>query len=187
MATRTRYTGPRTPRRQKVWAYKRDGGKFLSTNTIEVVIDLLEDYKSDLGVSFLQGLTVMRVNGTIALINSAGASAVDPWEFIWGIAWVRNVIATAGVGDAQIPDPGELGTRETEWLQRGLLRGTSTIGALTRYADQNQLLSFIKLDITQMRKQPTVDHQLVLIARNTAATTVSAGIDYDLQTMLALP
>jgi len=44
----------------------------------------------------------------------------------------------------------------------------------------------MRLDITQMRKQPTADHQLVLIVRHQGNSGSAPALWFELNTMLAL-
>ena len=134
----------------------------------------------------MQGVTCMRIVGSLSAGNAASASVSSNGEIFWGIAWVPDIVASAADGDTQIPDPANLGARDVPWIQRGCLRGTSVASTLTRFSAQGQAEGWTKLDITQMRKQPAVGYELVLIVNNGFSATEDAILSHDLAVMLAL-
>ncbi len=185
--TTQRRTFVRTPRKEKAWAYNRNTGLGTAVLTgVSVHLDLLATWATDLGVNVIPKCTIMRIVGTMGIGNQSDVTTAGLIDVSWGIAWVRNVVATASAGDAQIPDPEEGGARETQWLQRGVLMGTSVAGAHTRGADQGQLFSQQSVDITQMRKQPTSDYRLVLITHGTNLSDGSILGWFNLDCMVAL-
>lgn len=189
---RSNRTIVRTPRRAKVWAREgsTDVGNSLLINQIDVFADLLANYKTDMDTNRPPaGVTVMRIVGTLQPGNSSAATTNFMVAFHWGIAWVANSIAQASVGDAQIPDPAELGMREAQWLQRGTIfyRTNNNTNLAASVTGRQLAQSGHELDITQMRKQPTPDHELVLIVRTTGDAAAAPVLWFDINTMLALP
>ena len=189
---RRQFTGPRTPRRQKVWTSEKstDAGQLVAfAANPQVLIDLLTNLKTDLGTGRPpSGSTVMRIVGTLQPGNSSACTINEINALSWGIAWVSNAIANATVGDGQIPDPDEAGLREAQWLQRGKLfyrtnNGTNLPASATgRMLDSGTM----RVDITQMRKQPTADSELVLIVRHQGNAGSAPSLWFELNTMLAL-
>ena len=175
------------PRKQKVWGHEFTTVQTLSTAGVEIAQDLLEGYKADMGITRVSGVTCMRIVGSLSIGNLASASTSNPFRVVWGITWVRQAIAIAAAGTGTIPDPIEIGMRETPWIQRGTLRMTGVAGALTLGSGKGDLEAFVRLDITQMRKQPTPDYELVLVVNNGGGATDDAFLDLDLATMIALP
>lgn len=186
-------TTVRTPRRRKVWASERstDAGQLVAFNANpQVLIDLLVNLKTDLGLSRPpSGVTVMRIIGTLQPGNSSACTINEINALSWGIAWVSNIIANAPAGTGQIPNSVEVGLREAQWLQRGTIfyrtnNGTNLPASATgRMLDSGTL----QLDITQMRKQPTADAELVLIVTHQGNTGSAPALWFELNTMLALP
>ena len=183
----------RTPRRRKIWAYEKSlmsTGFILQVGAKQVVANLLATLMADLSLTRPPvGITCMRIFGAIHPGNQLTASTNLLSGLGWGIAWVRNSVAVAGAGDPAIPDPLEQGVREVEWLQKGyLLYRTNNATALpasttARMLDQGTMT----LDITQMRKQPTADHQLVFITHHEGITGSDPAVWFNFNTMLALP
>lgn len=186
----TRGIRTRTPRRRKVWAHQtnlQSAGEQLSAGNVEIAVDLLDSFKTDRGVNNVEGVTVMRIVGKLFLGNAATATNSDFGFVPWGIAWVSDTIASQGAGHVSIPNPNEPGTREAQWIQRGVIGGQSVVGAAEVYAFLGQNGAMADLDITQMRKQPSVDSQLVLITENGFSANEDATLHWSLSTMLALP
>lgn len=183
------YTGPRTPRKEKAFAQIRDldTPRAVALNVVDAPIDLLANYKTDIGVNRLQGVTAMRIFGSIYAGNDSAATNSTQVALHWGFTWLRNVVLTAGSGDAQIPDPSESGAREAQWLQTGVLRYGAVSGVRRMAAEANAAPgSYVNLDITQQRKQPGTDYGLALIFRASSAAGSDPAVWIDLTTMLAL-
>ena len=184
---------PRTPRRRKVWARERSPvstGDILVVGALQVVQDLLANLKANLGITRPPpGITAMRIIGSIHPGNQSTSSGNAINSLTWGIGWVRSGVAGLGINDPGIPDPLAVGVREHEWLQTQQLfyrtnSGTDLPATVTgRMLDQGSM----QLDITQMRKQPTADHELVLITHHEGLAGSDPAVWFDLHTMLALP
>ena len=192
---RRQFTGPRTPRKEKVWATRNSGAvddlvvpNAVTLNGLEVQADLLSAYKTDVGVNTLQRVTSMRILGSIGLGNGPTESVSRNHVLAWGIAWVSILVAGAAANDAQIPDPNTGGNREALWLQRGRLFLRST-AALQLVVQAGETTSRMDVDVTQMRKQLQVSDQLVLITRHQSdGGGISAPeVLFNFHTMLALP
>jgi len=162
----------RTPRQKNIWLGVTGGIQFPANPTSNVVAEILDQGMATIGVNRLQGVTVKRIIADIWLSEFTAVAAGGANAFVqWGIAWVPQAVASAGPGDAQIPEPMAFGLRETEWLQQGLLQGKEND---TGAAEVGKILlpvetAHTRLDITQMRKQPTIDHRLVLITDGPSA------------------
>ena len=161
-----------------------------SAGTRGVAGDILETGYTALGVNVLAGVTFMRFVGTIRLKAALAASSPGVVQIGWGIGWVPQDIINAGDGDAQIPEPNFDSIRQIPWIQQGELEGVERDS--TNFVDSTFLeppeLSIMKLDIKQMRKQPTVDHRLALIWRSEgAAEANTVSLNLQGQVMLALP
>ena len=192
---RRQFTGPRIPRKDKVWATRNSGASddlvvpnVVQLNGLEIQADLLSAFKTDVGVNTLQKVTCMRIVGSIGLGNLVTESVSRNSALAWGIAWVTASITGAAINDPQIPDPNAGGDRQAEWLQRGKLFLRTTAG-LPLVVQAGETTSRMSVDITQMRKQPTVNHQLVLITRHQSdGGGISApSLLFNFHTMLALP
>ena len=190
-----RFDGPRTPRKDKTWATQNSGSS--SDDIIgqydldplgrpEIVADLLFQYQTELDIGSTQQVTAMRIFGDLIIGNGDAESVSQEWACSWGIAWVDGLVAAAPLGDAQIPNPSDGGLRQADWMQRGILYGTSTILTDTRYYQQD--LAHIKVDITQQRRQMRVDRKLVFVTRCqfVAGGTHDPKVLFNLNTMLAL-
>ena len=185
-------TVQRTPRRRKIWTSEKstDAGQLIAFGSSpQVLIDLLVNLKTDLGTARPpSGCTAMRIVGTLQPGNSSACTINEVNALSWGIQWVPNNVLLAPPADGQIPDPDEAGLREGQWLQKGKLfyrtnNGTNLPASATgRMLDQGTM----HLDITQMRKQPTADSELVLIVRHQGNAGSAPSLWFELNTMLAL-
>lgn len=178
----------RTPRKDKMWIGRNASLNFGAGDLTQVAFELLSAGLSDMGVSRMSKVTVMRIFGSIRLIGVSGATTPAAASVDWGIAWVSENIANAAEGDGQIPQPMVDGLRETTWLQQGNLLGLEPEAPLVAALPLEPLeTSIVNVDITQQRKQPTVDSRLVLITEGPInAESGTVAIDINLQIMLAL-
>ena len=180
----------RTPRKDKVWAniHDFDTGHPFSNAGVTMLQDILQAYKGDVAVATMQRATVMRIIGRLDLGN--GPAATSDGALVachWGIAWVTDQITQAAPLDAQIPDPANAGTQEAQWIQRGVLYGRVAAGVNTTYEARGQRGATAYLDVSQMRKAPTADYQLVLIVRGSSVAGTDMTMWINTSTMLALP
>jgi len=180
----------RTPRKEKVWAVTRSldtPNITLTTGGVEVASDLLASLKTDMGITRPPRSTVMRIFGTIDGANLASATASSQVIVHYGIAWVRSDVANAGFNDAQIPDPGEPGLIQVPWIHRGTVFGQSVAGVNPPWIfAQGNPRGSATIDVTQMRKQPTQDYELVLITRTSSIAATDPALYLNLSVMLAL-
>lgn len=179
----------RTPRRRKVWIVKNFGvTDFVQANRW-IVGDILSAGLVQMGLAAPMGMTCMRIVGQLWLGAAASATTPAFSTVRLGFAWVPNDVAGAGVGDAQIPEPLEEGVRETQWIQQGYIAGFEVGGTpLVGTPLDPQETSIWKFDITAMRKQPTGNARLVLIADGGASfETDTVEIRGYTNTMVALP
>jgi len=189
MANNTRVV---TPRKRKVWSTTSNAGTAQSLVAgTQIGQSLVAGLATDLGINNLNGVTAMRIVGSLSLVTVAGADTFTPFAVAWGIGWVSNAITNASAGDAQIPNPDVAGVAENRWIQRGILRGEAVddgaLGADQLLSAKGQLESYVKLDITQMRKQPTPDARLVLIFNSFSVSGQGVGVLTNLHTLVALP
>lgn len=170
----------RTPRKRKDWA-RGDATDTIVASQVAVAGDLLADYKSALGITQNMTVTVMRMIGYIRLLEAGNATTPVEALVHWGIAWVPQAISSATAGDAQIPDPDE-DLREAQWLQKGFMFGREASTAVTGKTCDPIEGSLHYLDIRQMRRQPSRDHDLVLIYKTVSSVEsstlqIAAGFD----------
>ena len=178
-----RRVAPRTPRKDKNWAYVHETRLITAINFDS--IDLLSPYKTDLGITATRNLTCMRVIGRVQLTQEAMATSAAYVKVRLGFLWQDPNTSTANM------EPWEPGVREAEWLQLGQVEGLeSGIAPLagrpaTASPEEN---SQWNLDIQQMRKQPTPTHELRLVYwTNGLQETATLGLHLRLGIMLALP
>ncbi len=177
-------------KRQEI-AWSSDCQKFFDVAPAahDILADLFLAYKAARGISQLPRVTVRRIVGSLSLGNGVGETVSMSTNIVyWGLLWVRDNILSKPPGDSAIPDPANPGPREGEWVQRGCLRGSSIASAEVDYATLGQIGSRVEIDIRQMRKQPTVDHEFVLIttADDNSAGTSDPKLSWDINIMLGL-
>ena len=132
----------------------------------------------------------MRIVGRLRLFESADATTPVNAKVRWGIAWLPAAIVGQADGDSSIPDPGSA-LREALWIQTGTLLGLeydseTNLGTGATLAPIETAL--IDLDITQMRKQPTLEHELALVWKCLSSVeSGTVGLEYEGKVMLALP
>ena len=188
MVNRNRQLPFRTPRKEKIWI----GKTILNPQPITVraiTAELLADGLADIGLVKSIGVTVMRVFGSVQLVAWGGATTPAYADVSFGFAWVPNAIATAGLDDAQIPVPMATGVRQIRWTYQSRMGGLEYEAPIVL---STPLLpvedSIVKIDSTQMAKQPTVDHDFCMIQEGPQVVeTNTIAIKADLQIMLALP
>lgn len=191
MVNRNSFRGLRTPRKTKVWATKRGlppAGVGVIQTGVQVFFDFLSDYRSDMGISNTDRVTHMRTVGDLYLMDFGGGSAAITTAVSWGIAWLTGPVASAAVGDAQIPDPAEQGVNESQWLQRGTLIGSSpgAQAAIVPASGPGMEEWHERLDVTMMRKQPTADSKLCLVLNVQNDNGDQFGLAYQTHTLIAL-
>jgi len=181
---------PRTPRRRKVWIGRNTSVDVSTPTSPHIIANLLSQGMSDLGVNYMSGVTVMRIFGNLYLDQRGDDSTPTHDDIKLGIAWLRGDVASAGAGDAQIPEPMLNSYRETDWIQQWNIGGISQTSGnyVARAPLQPVEQSMLRVDVTQMRKQPQIDSQLCLVGDSAGlwdAGTVFLTIQ--LQIMCALP
>jgi len=182
----------RTPRRRKVWAQFNESTPLDGSSPKS--LDMLGAYYTDLGAGQQGGLTVMRIVGSLQLTDwTAGATTQAISDIRVGVAWLDRLVADAGDGDAQIPEPLQDGIRETSWIQQWKLTGieqSSADVAVGRPAQpQLDRISYIcDIDVTQQRKQPNAGARLaMIISGGSGFETNTMVLEAELSIMLALP
>lgn len=187
----------RTPRKTKLWSFNSETpvtGTALVTSTQAQVVksDLLAGMTAETGLNKPYGLTVMRIIGDIQLTQSTANAQSGRVDIFYGIGWLNSRVAGAGSGDAQIPRPWFLGAREASWIYSGHLwgqmdTGVASSGSTNPLGDPN-IKSVDYLDVLQMRKQPTADSQLALVANVVLSTAnIASVLSVSLGIMVALP
>lgn len=186
---RRQYSGPRTPRKRKVWA--NVSSEYALTSTTPFVADsLLGPFLSDMGLTYAPGVTVMRVIGEIyAAQASSAATTAEHVRIGVGLIWVPQAIASASAGDSQIPEPYQDGVREDRWYHQFMMGFTEGTGTIADVPLDPVETSLHRIDTRNMQRQPTVNHQFCIIG-NTLAGTMETNVSklrWNLQIMLALP
>ena len=172
---------PRTPRKDKDWAYHH-ATKIITANFDS--IDLLQSYRTSLDLGQTRSLTVMRMLGSIALVELGSASTPAYVSVRLGFLWQDPNAATLNLV------PWGEGTRDALWIQLGYVAGQEPASALadspvTARPDGAQEWTF---DIQQMRSQPTPQHQLRLVYHtNGKQESVVLGLEVRVAMFLALP
>lgn len=187
MVMRNRSGRPRIPRKEKVWAsFLLSDALGAATHGVAGV--LLDQWKSAMGVNFMQAVTLMRIVGYIRLFEGGEATTAVNAKVRWGIAWLESSIASGADGDGNIPKPGEA-IREAEWIQRGVLLGQEYTAAQPTGSTLLPIdTAFQRVDITQQRKQPTIGHELCLVWHNLSSTEANTvSLEFEGHAMLALP
>ena len=178
----------RTPRRRKIWA---GYNQLISvTGSPPAQADILDQTMTDLGLSNLAGVTVMRVVGQATLRQQAAASTSAHVRVNLGFTWQDSLIAAASAGSGFIPSPWHHGSRETNWIQQGMIEGTekTTVVVFEPAAPVEQ--STWRFDITQMSKQRNADQRLMFIydwVDLGTPETAKFYVNLTLQVLLALP
>ena len=178
----------RTPRRRKIWAGR---STILDINTATPTVDdILDQTFTDLGLSNMAGVTVMRVVGRLTLTAwTTGAVTPAYINLRWGLAWLDNLVAQAGDGDGQIPRPQQNGARDTRWYQQGKISGLEYAAPLVTGSPllpEEHSTEYV--DITNMQKQRSADQRFCLVVHTDGTQEDdSTRLTLDLQTMIALP
>jgi len=178
----------RTPRRRKLWATVNTNQGILATPDH---LDLLLPAEAVLGMKF-NGVTVMRIVGSIILVQLAQAASAVYTHLDMGFTWEPADTAALAPGVAGIPQPWNQGLRDQSWIQQGSVEGPEDQTQLflnePRPATPPEANRWI-FDIEQMRKQPTAGHRLMLVWDDKFDNTESnvQGLLITLSVMLALP
>ena len=178
----------RTPRRRKIWS-----GQLIDQNINNTpgIIDLLVGLKTSLGGA-LQGSTVMRVQGRLALVANAQATSGQYEQILLGFGVFPEHVAQLADGAAGIPIPLSDGSREWPWLQQGSIEGSEDETGLFA----NQPVAAVpaeavlwEFDITQQRKFTTSNDTVALAYRDRfgALEANTLAIQGYVNIMLALP
>jgi len=173
----------RTPKKDKSWAFMHETRIILAANFDS--IDLLQPYKTDLGLNFTRNLTVMRIIGRVQLVQLAAATGAAYVKVRLGFLWQNPTTATVNL------EPWEPGVREAEWIQlgqvEGLESGIAPLAERPATADPPENSQW-DVDITQMRKQSTPTDELRLVYRTNGLQEASTlGLHIRLGMFLALP
>lgn len=182
----------RTPRRRKVWLQRRTFIDISTPASPSVIDEPLAPGLTAMGIESLGGLTLMRCFGRLTLI--AGGDATTPaWDwFRVGLIWVTDEIANSGASATRAPEPLQDGVRQDRFIQQWELGAVESNLGLTGIplngSAQRNGYESVEFDFTQMAKQPTVNHRMILMG--TGGTLWEAGtVDLDIQMsfMVALP
>lgn len=188
MVTRSR-NFQRTPRRRKLFIGYKVGIPIGATKPI--IQDMLDVGFTDLGMTNMGGLTVMDVRGSLQLVRGTVQAGTPSYSTLrMGYNWMDPMVAQAGDGDAQIPEPLVNGVRESKWIQQWEVAGQEPNSGeidlnepLT--GDQSKMFG---IHVRNMRKQPAADSRLCIVYAGGElweANTVT--VEVNLQVMLALP
>jgi len=173
----------RTPRKAKDWAFTHETRLITAINFDSV--DLLSQYRTDLGLLATRELTAMRIIGRVQLTQEAIAASAAYVKVRLGFAWLPSTADIANL------EPWEPGVREAEWIQLGQVEGIES--GIAPLAGRPAIAapeanSQWDIDIQQMRKQPTPQHELRLVYwTNGLQETATLGLHLRLGVFLALP
>ena len=193
MVTRSR-NFQRTPRRRKLFI--QYNGQFVlgSGTTTPKVRDMLDQGFTDLGMANMGGLTFMRATGSIALKawTAVPATSSQAEKIRIGINWLDPQVAAAGDGDGQIPEPLQLGVRESKWIQQWSVSAVEPpvaapiiVGAALDPIETSRVDG---LNVRNMRKQPSADSKLAMVVSGGSTFELNVvQVEVDLLIMLALP
>lgn len=180
----------RTPRRRKIWA------GFHTFVDLDVIAgptphDLLDQTATDLGMSNLAGVTVMRVVGYMQLVqwvNGATTPALNTCRL--GMAWNDQRISTATGSSGLAPRPAQLGTRDSRWYQQWVLQAleqSAPVVVNTPLAGTGDGYR-ADFDIRNMQKAPTADSKFNLwIMQDPAIEEETMRLQCEFDILLALP
>lgn len=148
--------------------------------------DILEQYKSDLGISETRNVTVMSMRVQARIQRSATTTFTQVWDFTCGIAWVPKSITTS----TQFPNPAQSGIRDTRWIHKWDQQVLNDGVAQNRPGDNRFGDPLYKAESRNMAKQPSAGHNLTFImtpsfSANDATQQGFFGII--IEGMLALP
>lgn len=183
----------RTPKRRKVWAQFNESLVLGTGTSTPKAIDMLEAYYSDLGAGQQGGLTVMRIVGSFQLTDWTAGDATPMYQDIrFGVTWLDKNISDAADGDGNIPEALQDGVREHVWIQQwklsALEQDSADVNVGRPAQPQVENISFIHVDVTQMRKQPTAASKLSLCVSGGSSWGANTVIlETELSILLALP
>jgi hypothetical protein len=167
MPRRTRSRGasssrPSLPRRKLVWARAH-----LFANVLPSVVDLLQDFRTELDWTGTPGVTMMRLRADL-LVTNAGATAPSDASVLFGV--IRWNIGSLGSIATPFTDAG------ADWAAYGRMY----VGA------QGALSSQFTIDVRSMRKLEELQQTMALVFEAPTAET-GTSITGTVSTLLALP
>lgn len=179
----------RTPRRRKLWANRSTFIPVSDTQTPQMD-DQLDPTFTDLGLTNMAGVTVMRMVGAIAITQWISGAAVPTYNTIrLGWAWIDQNLAAASPGDAQIPKPVVNGTRQTRWYHQEIMGGLEQVAPIvvsTPLGDSGD--QYRHIDVTNMHKQRGADQRFMLVIHHDLASEANTmAVRIDLSYLIALP
>ena len=186
----TQRTLVRTPRKRKIWAGRHTSVTLSSANAPQMD-DQLDPTLSDLGLSDMAGVTVMRAVGSVALITSISDATTPRYMNVrCGWIWLDQRLATASSGDTNIPRPLQDGTRDGRWYHQELLGGLEQTAPIVTGTPLGgwDTESMVRFDVTNMQKSPNASAKFMLVFQHqltSQANTVALRIEVDY--LLALP
>jgi len=86
-------------------------------------LDLLLPAEAVLGSKF-NGVTVMRIIGSVTLLQKAQATSAEYIFVDLGFTWEPADTAVLAPGVAGIPQPWNQGLRDQSWIQQGVVQGS---------------------------------------------------------------
>jgi len=165
--------GIRTPRRRKAWSVINSETAIVAANSPNK-LDLLGGISS--GVS-KDGSTVMRVIGTVAVVQLAQATS--------------GVLSSGAAG---VPEPLKAGERDIQWIHTGFVEGLEeetdfVAGTPLKVPTGTGARSVKDIDVTMQRKSPGQGALLAIVFDPRSGTWEDSKVSFRvmLSTMIALP
>lgn len=168
----------RTPRKAKAWAtsnFSVEGGWAFGTSAN--IYALLDEWKTDIGVTQEAKVTIMRVVGRVYLgsLGAASTAANDISHF--GFTWLPADVANQSAGDSAIPIPLEEGMRRSRWYHQFELSGKERTNATeTGMALEQPDTSVYSLDVTNQQKQVNTGDKFCLVSKTTLGNWEAATV-----------
>lgn len=180
----------RTARRQKIWA------GFHAIVDLDVIAgptphDMLEDAATDLGVTSLTGVTVMRVVGFMQLVQWVNGATTPALNTVrWAMGWNDRLISAATGSSGLAPKPQQSGVRDSRWYQQGTLMALEQSAPVVVNTPLSGTGDGYRtdIDLRNMQKAPTADSKFNLwIHQDPAIEEETMRLQCALNIMLALP
>lgn len=179
----------RTPRKRKIWAGRHTTIAISNSQTPQFD-DQLDPTFTDLGISDMAGVTVMRAVGTLAIVQWTSGATTPSYDTVrLGWIWLDKNLASASPGDAQLPKPLQDGSRDGRWYHQELMGGleqSAPIVVNTPLGDTGD--QYRHIDVTNMQKSPNASAKFVLVMQHDLASEANViALRLDVDYLLALP
>lgn len=177
----------RTPRKEKSF-FRFTDSKTVDHNDSGGIFtsDILDQYKSDLGLNESRNLTVMNLRIRCEINRDDQTNFTQIVNFHNGIAWVPKTVTTS----TQFPNPAANGIRDTRWIHKWDQQVLNDSVAQDRPGDNRFGDPIYKGESRNMAKQPSAGHNLTWIMTPSfiaSDPTQISNVIIIIEGMLALP